>query len=265
MVPDYHIHTSLCKHARGRMEEYVQAAIRSGLTEIAFTDHIPLPDDFDIAHRMQLSEFQTYFNEIDRLKKRYTQIKILTGIEADYYEGFEDFLSNFLGQYEFDLVIMSVHFIKSWPECNWVFYYDFPDRTLTEIYSDYLEAVLRGIRTGLFDIIGHLDLIKSANQSLLQENQAQVERILLEAKAKDMAIEINTSGLRKEINETFPAPSFLPLISKTGIPVTLGSDAHKPEQVALKFEETQKELHKFPKIRTVRFENREMIFEQKQR
>jgi len=263
MVPDYHIHTSLCKHARGTMEEYVQAAIKAGLTEIAFTDHIPLPDDFDIAHRMQISEFSGYIDQINRLRTIYPQINILTGIEADFYDGYEDFLSGFLKQFKFDLVIMSVHFIKSWPECNWVFYYDFPDKTLAEIYSEYLDAVLRGIRTGLFDIIGHLDLIKSASQSLLQENQDQVEQVLLEAKAKNMAIEINTSGLRKEINETFPAPTFLPLISETGIPVTFGSDAHKPEQVALKFDETEKELHKFLKIRTVRFKNRKMIFDQK--
>ncbi|MCD4692171.1 MAG: PHP domain-containing protein, partial [Calditrichales bacterium] len=56
MTADYHIHTKLCKHARGEMEEYVEQALRIGLKEIAFTDHIPLPDNFDIAHRMAYHE-----------------------------------------------------------------------------------------------------------------------------------------------------------------------------------------------------------------
>ncbi len=252
------MHTHLCKHASGTMEEYVQQAIKYGCHEIAFTDHIPLPHNFDLAHRMHQSELDGYFKEIERLRSAYPELRILCGIEADFYDGFELYLERFLSEYPFDLVIMSVHFIKSWPEGNWAFSYDFPDKSLTEIYSDYLEAVLRGIRTGLFDIVGHLDLVKSPEQSLLENNRDQLYKIISEAKTQNMAIEINSSGLRKDINQTYPDLSFLPLIAQAEVPITLGSDAHKPDQVALRFTEITKHLSAFEELKLARFRSREM-------
>ncbi len=76
MVPDYHIHTKLCKHASGEMEEYVESAIQKGLKEIAFTDHIPLPDNFDIAHRMTENELELYLENINKLSDLYPEIEI---------------------------------------------------------------------------------------------------------------------------------------------------------------------------------------------
>ncbi len=253
MIPDYHIHTARCKHASGTMEEYVQQAVKIGLNEIAFTDHIPLPNGFDTAHRMLPEEMDAYLKEIEHLQETYPQIKILCGIEADFYDGFETYLSDFLNQYNFDLVILSVHFIKDWPEGNWAFSYSFTDKSLTEIYNDYLEALLRGIRTGLFNIIGHLDLVKSAEQPLLQENSALIKQIMLEAKKQNMAIEINSSGLRREINEPYPAFSFLPMITEAGLPLTLGSDAHEPQQVGFAFPEIEKHISAFSKIKMAHF------------
>lgn len=258
MIPDYHIHTKLCKHATGSMEEYVQQALQSGCCEIAFTDHIPLPQDFDLAHRMHKSELDGYFKKIKRLRVAYPQLKILCGIEADFYDGFEPYLQQFLTAYDFDLVIMSVHFIKHWPEGNWAFSYHFPEKTLTDIYREYLDAVLRGLRTGLFDIVGHLDLVKSPEQSILAENKDQVEQILSEAKLQKMAVEINTSGLRKDIDQTYPDLSFVPLIIDADVPITLGSDAHQPEQVALKFPEITEHLSAFEALKGARFRSREM-------
>ena len=57
---DYHIHTKLCKHAEGEIHQYIESAISAGLAEIAFTDHNPLPDKFDIAHRMEMEEIELY-------------------------------------------------------------------------------------------------------------------------------------------------------------------------------------------------------------
>ncbi len=253
MTSDYHIHTSLCKHASGAMEEYVQQAVKIGLDEIAFTDHIPLPNGFDVAHRMLPEEMDAYLKEIEHLQKAYPQIKILGGIEADFYDGFETYLCEFLDQYKFDLVILSVHFINGWPKGNWAFSYSFSDKTQTEIYNDYLSALLRGVQTGLFNIIGHLDLVKSAAQPLLQENSALIKQILTEAKKQNMAIEINTSGLRREIAEPYPAFSFLPLIAEAGLPLTLGSDAHEPKHVGFAFPEIEARLSAFPKIKRARF------------
>lgn len=234
---DYHIHTRLCRHASGLMEEYVQAALNLGLKDIAFTDHIPLPDNFDSAHRMALNELEHYVASVEKLKKKYPQMTIRLGIEADFYDGFEGFLEKTIASYPFEVVILSVHFVKGWPANNWAFSYYFPDRTYQEIYSDYLQAVLRGIETGLFNVVGHLDLIKSPHEPLLKHNYPEVTAILDKVKQHNMSVELNTSGLRKEIGQMFPHTDFLPLLAEKGIPFNLGSDAHAPHQVGYNFGE----------------------------
>ncbi len=250
---DYHIHTKRCKHATGEPEAYVEQAIRLGLKEIAFTDHIPLPDGFDRAHRMDLNELDDYVIDVLNLQKKYSEIRIRLGIEADFIDGFESFLQKTLTDYPFEIIILSVHFLAHWPKGQWVFKYDFPDKTINEIYSEYLQAVKRGIETGLFNVVGHLDLIKRPGASLLKHNKAEVRDVLMAAKAKNMAVEINTSGLRKAIGETYPHLSFLPLIAEYELAVTLGSDAHAPQQVGFEFEKVAKEVGKIKGLRRAMF------------
>jgi len=254
---DYHIHTKLCKHARGEMYDYVESALDKGLGEIAFTDHITLPDKFDLAHRMREDELEGYCKSVQDLRSRYPEISILCGIEADYYDGFEDYLHRTLDQFPFDLVIMSVHFIKGWPANNWVFSYHFPERSLSQIYSDYLSALTRGIKTGLFDIVGHLDLIKSPDAPLLSQNLQEISDLLGLIKQNDITVEINTSGMRKQIGELFPAKALIEELIQRDIPITIGSDAHQPDQVGFYFDELAEYLKLFKHIRLVTFKNRQ--------
>ncbi|NOX89710.1 MAG: histidinol-phosphatase HisJ [Calditrichaeota bacterium] len=259
MKIDYHIHTKLCKHASGEMEDYVERAIELKFDEIAFTDHIPLPDGFDITHRMSLEQLDGYAEAIFKLQNRYPEITILPGIEADFYEGFEDFLCDTFRRFPFEIIILSVHFLKHWTDKNWVFSYCFPDKSLSEIYSEYLSAVEKGIRTGLFNVVGHLDLIKQPDEPLLKHNERELRGILSLVKKQNMALEINTSGLRKQIGETYPHSSIFPLLAEYQIPVTLGSDAHAPHQVGYAFDRVENELANTEGLSKVRLRNGRMI------
>jgi len=251
---DYHLHTARCKHATGTMEAYVEQAIQLGLEEIAFTDHIPLPDEFDIDHRMARSELDEYLKEITDLKKTYPEISILTGIEADYYEGFESYTDDILSQYPFDIVLMAVHFLRHWPDGNWAFGYQFPGKSMADIYSDYLATVIRGIRTGLFDVVAHVDLIKKAGYPIFDHARESFIEVLREVRQANMAIEINTSGRRKNINEFFPSNELWELIFEQNLPITIGSDAHSPSQVGLCFDMVAEHLPVSP----VQFNQRKM-------
>jgi len=241
---DYHNHTKLCKHAEGDVFEYIEKAIEQGIQEFAFTDHIPMPDSFDIAHRMEMTEMDEYVKWIENARARFPEIKILLGIEAEFYEGFEDFTEHFLKQYDFDLVIMSVHFIRNWQDGNWVFRYDFPGKTLAEIYTEYLDTVNKGIKTKLFDVVGHIDLIKKEGYPLMQVVPEEVKTVLKNIKDCGMVLEINTSGFRRKIAESYPHSDWLPLVKELNVPVCVGSDSHNPEQVGLNFVETYKILAK---------------------
>jgi histidinol-phosphatase (PHP family) len=255
---DYHIHTKLCKHASGEVYQYVENCINAGIKEMAFTDHIPLPRNFDSSHRMGYHEMDIYCNWIDEARNRYPEIKIRLGVEADYYEGFEDFISEFTQKFELDLVIMSIHFIKHWPGDNWILNYSFPHKTQNDIYEDYLAVLINGIQTGLFDVLGHVDLIKKPGDSLVKVIPDKVEKLLFEIKKNKIAIEINTSGFRREVCEPYPGFDWFPYIKKYELPITIGSDAHNPEQVALEFEFVYSQIEKYGIDKLVSFEKRNM-------
>jgi histidinol-phosphatase (PHP family) len=257
---DYHIHTKLCKHAQGEVQDYVEAAIEAGIREIAFTDHIPLPDNFDSVHRMELAQMEIYSRWIESLRVRYPEIKVRFGIEADYYEGFEEYLYRFLNNFDFDVVIMAIHFIRHWPENNWVFNYHLPDKSQEEIYREYITTVIKGLRTGLFDILGHADIIKRANYPLFSTVPAEVNRLLSEVKLAGMALEINTSGFRKTIGESYPALNWIPAAQRQNVPLCIGSDAHRPNQVALRFADVYDLLKKYQIKWLATFEKRQMKY-----
>jgi histidinol-phosphatase (PHP family) len=256
---DYHIHTSLCKHAEGDIHEYVELAIELGMTEICFTDHNPFNDNFDPGHRMAEREMELYMNTIQMCRGKYREISILTGIEMDYIEGYEEYIEDFTGQYPFDIVIMAVHYIKHWTEKNWVFAYEYTEDTLPEQYHDYFEAVAKGIATGLFDVVGHLDIIKRPGYPVMDTNAEDVEGILDMTKEAGMSIELNTSGLRKYINETYPTMDIMARAVEKEIPVILSSDAHKPEQVGYCFDDIFNQLFQYPKLQLAQYRQRQIV------
>jgi len=116
-----------------------------------------------------------------------------------------------------------------------VFDYHFPDKSKEEIYKDYLSTIIKGIETGLFDVLGHPDMIKSPGDSLLQMIPNEVSQLLQAVKKTGMAIELNTSGYRKNVGEPYPGLDWLSVLRECKIPLTTGSDAHHPDQVGLNF------------------------------
>ncbi|MCP4151456.1 MAG: histidinol-phosphatase HisJ [bacterium] len=245
IMRDYHVHTYLCKHAYHEMEEYVEAALERGITEMCFTDHIPLPGGFDPGHRMEPDQIELYLELVETCRRKYKEISIFTGIEADYIDGSEEYLEGFFKKYSFDMVIMAIHFIKKWPPDQWVFKFDFPGKTIKECYSDYFEAMNRGISTGFFDVVGHLDLIKQPDYPILETNRDDIEMIFDNVLKQNMAIEINTSGFRRAVAEPYPSLDIIELAVARGIPISMGSDAHLPDHMGCRFKEVQKKIAAF--------------------
>jgi histidinol-phosphatase (PHP family) len=236
---DYHMHSHFCRHATGALADYAGAAVARGFQEICFTPHIPLPGFrpgfFNDRLRMDAEEFPRYLEELERTRIQFPGLTILSGVEADYIEGWEEYLQGFLSSYAFDFVLMSVHFIRDWPEDQFVFGFAHDPRPLERIYDDYLEAVRKGIATGLYDCVAHFDLIKQPGRPLLATHRAEVEEIIGMCVARGMSAEINTSGTRREILETYPSPEIIRMMVEKGMPLTPGSDAHAPSQVGLGF------------------------------
>lgn len=256
MQADYHIHTFLCKHAKGEPSEYVETAREMALPEICFADHAPAPDGYDRKHRMEIEQFPVYTELVSELRDN-DNLEVLFGIEADYYEGYEEFLGKWLIEQKFDLVIGSIHYIKDWgfdnPKKRNV--WDSVDVTTT--WREYFELVGRLAETKMFDVVGHLDLPKKFghrpnDRDLKEMAQPVLDRIA----AAGMAIEINTSGLRKPVQEIFPSFLLLELAREREIPICFGSDAHAPQDVGFGFAEALELARQAGYTHCVRFRRR---------
>jgi len=246
MLADYHMHTPLCQHAAGKASAFHARAVELGLPEICFTDHAPNPDGYDPGNRMRLDQFPLYRTMVQDLAHE-GQLPVLFGIEADYYEGCERFLRDWLPRQEFDLVLGSVHYIANWG-------FDNPDerhvwdsvditntwRTYFDLIGQLADSRLTDRRLAdrrLADVVGHLDLPKKfghrpSDRDLKEMAQPALDRV---AKA-GMAIEINSSGLRRPVHEIYPSALLLSLARERDIPICFGSDAHRPEEAGWQFD-----------------------------
>jgi histidinol-phosphatase (PHP family) len=240
---DYHLHTHFCRHATGSLARYARTALRRGLSEICFTPHVPLPvyrpGFFGNRLRMDLEEFPRYLDELEMARRAVPELRILSGVEADYVEGTEEFMERFLSSHSFDLVLMSVHFVRKWPGDQWVFDLSSDGRPLERIYDDYLEAVRAGIATGLFDCVAHLDLIKQEGRPLVDTHRSEVQQVIRLCREQGMSAEVNVSGCRKSIGEPYPSWAIVRLMREERLPLVPGSDAHEPDNAAAGLEALQ--------------------------
>ncbi|MCF8010384.1 MAG: histidinol-phosphatase HisJ family protein [Clostridiales bacterium] len=235
MLIDYHLHTARCGHARGTMEEYVNAARAKGIVEIGFADHIPMywlpEEERDPELAMTMNELPEYVNEVEDLRERFKDITIWLGIEADYIPGEEEKLKQILFNYPFDYVLGSVHYIDGWGFDNpsQVKKYSYMD--IEKLYYKYFALLKQAARSKLFDIMAHPDLIKKFGYVPRQNINNLYRETSSVFKNAGVKVELNTSGLRAPVGEIYPHYLFVQECINQGIKFTLGSDAHSPEDV----------------------------------
>jgi len=236
LPPDYHSHTELCRHARGRPMDYVRVAERKQTAGLACTDHCPTPDGYDIEHRMRMDQFGQYRTWVQEAHAA-GACHVLFGVEADFYPGCEGHLHSWLQEQAFDVVLGSVHYLDYWA-------FDDPaQRNLWDsvdlhgVWRKYCELVSALVDTGLYDVAAHLDLPKKFGNQLPEKQLRElVLPVLDRIAARGMAIEINTSGWMKDVRECYPSPIVLEWACEREIPLSFGSDAHDPERVGADFD-----------------------------
>lgn len=264
MLMDYHIHTKLCGHAQGEMDEYIKQAMVVGIKEMGFADHIPMyflpKEERDCTIAMLEDELPEYVDAVLTRKEENPDLAIRLGLEADFIPGQEATLQEYLKEYPFDYVIGSIHFLDQWGFDNPHFIEVYQEWDINKLYKRYFELVQQAAASRLFDIIGHLDLIKKFGHRPTEDITGLYEETIKIIKESDVAIEINTAGLRVPAKEMYPTRDILQLCKRYDVPITLGSDAHKPEQVGMNFPEAVNTLKEIGIDKLVVFEKRKRSY-----
>ncbi len=256
---DYHLHTPRCCHAQGSPREYLAEAELKGLTEIGFSDHFPLGMlGYTPSNQVTMNpeELDLYIRDIKSLKNNSNDVKIKLGIEIDYIPGTEDKVRSLLGQYNFDYVIGSIHFLGDWDFTHPGHADAYQKLNIDKIYREYFDLLGKLCHSKLFDIVGHVDVVKKFGYRPENGLEHYWQEIVQIFKETGMCFELNTAGREAPVGDFYPDRRLLELSCAAGIPVTLGSDAHSPEQVGRYFPEAIELLKSAGYRELTVFENR---------
>jgi histidinol-phosphatase (PHP family) len=167
---------------------------------------------------------------LDAKEKYRDKINILIGYEVDYIRGYVD---DRVISADVDYLIGSVHFIDEWGFDNPEFIGQYKNKNIDEIWQKYFDTIEEMANSKLFDIVGHIDLIKIFKFMPKKSIKDLSKKALLAIKKSGMSIELNVAGYRKPIGEAYPSKEILEEAYKLDIPITFGSDAHSKEQVSM--------------------------------
>ncbi|MFK7693724.1 histidinol-phosphatase [Paenibacillus sp. HJGM_3] len=233
---DLHTHHERCGHALGGIRDYIEAAVSEGLQVIGISDHSPYfghPDEQPWPQvAMAKRDFAVYVAEVLRLKELYKgQIEVLLGVESDFFPEHAEAYRRVYEQYPFDYIIGSVHQsggVSIFNKKRWKGLTEAQQIEQKELYYDLIQ---QSARSGMFQILGHIDAMKGFYPAFSAIQTQAVEYTLKIIGETGMAIEINTSGKTKDVGGWYPADDILEMALHYGVDVTFGSDAHKPSRV----------------------------------
>ena len=111
---DGHVHTRLCHHARGEMEDYVVSAIDRGLQKIVFLEHLEVGINYFESTWLTDADFDYYHAEGKRLQDKYKDtIAIGLGVEVGYNPGNLKQIRQKLARHAWDRIGISYHFFET--------------------------------------------------------------------------------------------------------------------------------------------------------
>jgi histidinol-phosphatase (PHP family) len=245
VIVDYHMHLRTeaeeIAHETRAVEPFVDAARAAGVDEIGFTEHAyyftQLRTLWSVPYQTErcVYDLDAYVDAVVGARERGLPVKL--GLEVDYVAGREDETRALLAPYPWDYLLGSVHWIDGLS-------IDSEPRLVDEIgveeaWRRYFEMLAQAAGSGLFDSLSHPDLVKIFGDRVEAFDYAEVTDAIAES---GVAVEVSTAGLRKPVGELYPHPQFLAASGERGVPVTTGSDAHRPSLVGRDFDRARELL-----------------------
>ena len=283
MLVDYHMHFEYGSYDEDWVKLFFQQAENKGLHEIGITEHTHGFKEFRdlyyeelILDDSEVGQFQRkwldnpkskfvhtldeYRDFINYLKSKGYPVKF--GLEVCNFQNQEK-VQEILSKYEWDYLIVSIHFIKGWGFDFSALKHKFNDESLKNIWKAYADEITNVANTGFYDILGHpfnLRLFKNIpNKNDVDELLEKTAKLL---KKNNMVADVNTGTLhRYPIKEITPYPDFMEYIKKYDIPIIFSSDAHQPEHVGMKIEEAVEYVKKYGINEIVTFDKRKRVME----
>lgn len=238
---DTHVHTRHSCDSKMDPSEACHRALELGLRALIFTEHM----DFDPTDEgFGFYDVRAIESSLDRCRREFPEMKIFRGVEVTYQPQYRDIIADFVRQGKFDYTIGSVHMIGCGDISRKERQEDyFGGRSESEAYGAYFQEVRLTAESGLFDALGHLDLCKKYGVLHYgpfdwKRYREPIEEILGLVASRGMVLELNTSGLRQNPQDTYPNLEVIKRFQDLGGRyVFLASDAHESSHLAFGFKD----------------------------
>ncbi len=225
----------------------MRTAVEKGLQKIVFLEHMEEGIQ-PLARRTWLTEqdFEDYFALGHRLQAKYAGlIDIGLGVECGYNPEHSGQIIDRLGRRSWDQIGISCHFMKVAGRAEHLNMFSRRSENIQfarqvgpeKILSYYFAALTEAVRLLPGTMLCHLDgaLRYIPGIRLTESHYRQIDGLLQAVRDKKMVLEINSSGLAIR-HEQFPNNRIIAMAKSYHIPLVLGSDAHKPEDVGRYFD-----------------------------
>ena len=250
MLATYHAHSTFCD-GRDSPESMADAAFAAGYRIFGFSAHAPVP--VPSPGNLSPDRVAPYAAAVRTAAARYEgRMEILTGLEIEWVPGIGIPPEDGYAGVSVDYRIGSLHFARL--PSGAFFSVDGPEELFrlgtaegyggdgARLYRDYYRELAGLVRTGGFQILGHLDIVKMHNRDGRWFDETSPGYLsaafeVAEALAgTGIAVEVNTGGLaRGKTSEPYPSMLILRELRRRGIPVVIGADAHAAGHLDLKW------------------------------
>lgn len=266
LPPDLHIHTQYCGHGEGSVIDMAKGAMNKGFHMIGIAEHFPYPPRFEEPYPdcvVPRDLFKTYWDEFQETRQMHSdKLKILAGIEVDFLPDYTEIQKEELAEYSFDYFIGSLHILDH-------FIIDATEDLAQEalnhygsesgIWNKYWDSILAMLDTDICDIVGHLDMLKKfLPMNDYSPYMEKITHILERVKDENRAIDYNMGGIDRSLDKSpYPSQAILDRAAEIGVDISLGSDAHAPDQIGRYFSLAIEKLKSMGWKEVVYFEKRE--------
>ena len=219
MFANYHTHTTRCRHAAGADREYVEAAIKSGLTILGFADHTPLPDRAMCG--MAPEELPGYVASLAALRQEFQkELTLHIGLELEFNPKAFPRQLDFLKENGVEYLILGQHILFGIPGDPGM---HIP--TDNEHLLDYHCGLIKeALDTGKISYVAHPDSFNFTGSKEVYDKH--LRQLCRHANDLHIPLEINLLGLRTD--RYYPREHFWQIAGEEGCQVVLGCDAHEP-------------------------------------